>query len=215
MRHSPIAGLQLLSALALIALAPACTYGPVQERTRIENARERFNSHSFAVALNWQRFRAPTGLSKFPDGGTPLVLGQAALFYACDVDSSRARLLARITRPKGMESGFEPWVMGWGSDCLYVKLTGRRYSWRHGAVGDLNMRFYRVGLDGTCAQVPGIPDLVGPNGRSWSPMRGETTYLRVSAGYDSIDVYLEERQGRRGAFIVNQARGILEPARKR
>lgn len=214
-KSTPAAVAILLGVLSLIALIPACTYGPVQEHVWIENADEHFNTHTFAVALNWRRFRAPTGLSTFPDGGTTQVLAQAALLYVCDVDSSHARMLARIDRPKELESGFQPWVMGWGSDCFYVKLTGRRYSSRRGAVGDLNTRYYRIGLDGSCARIDGIPDSVRLGTETGTYLPGEVTYLRVSAGYDSIDVFLQPGENRKGLFVLNQARSILEPASPR
>jgi hypothetical protein len=203
----------VLGALALVASAPACTYGPIQQQTRIENADERFNTHTFAVALNSMRFRRPTGLSTFPDGGSPIVLAQAALVYVCDVDSSSARMLARIPMPRVMESGFTPWIAGWGNDCVYVKLTGHRHSWRSGAVGDLNTWFYRIGLDGSSRRLEAYPDSVRLGVETGIYLPGETTFLRVSARYNSIDVYLQPGEVRRGAFVVRQDRGILEPAR--
>lgn len=214
--HAPVIKRpRLLAALMfLVAWGPACTYGPVEEHTRITNADERFNAHTFAVALDWCRFRPPTGLSEFPDGGIRLDLAEAALFYACDADSYSARLLARIPRPKEMESGFEPWVMGWGRDCFYVKLTGKRYSWRHGSVGDLNIRYYRIGLDGSFERVRRIPPAVRLGTETGIYLPGETTFLRVSAHYDSIDVFLEPGKRVTGAFVVNQVRGTLEPTWK-
>jgi len=213
----PVSGVRqgrLATALVFIASLPACTYGPVREVTRIENADERFNTRTFAVALNWQRFRDPTGLSQFPDGGSRRVLEQAALFYLCDAESSSARLLARIPRPKGMESGFSPWIIGWGDDCIYVKVTGRRYSWRRGAVGGLNLWHYRIGLDGSYARITDLPDSVRLGTETGIYLPGERTFLRVGAATDSIDVTLEPGEPRRRAFGVNQARGTLEPVRR-
>lgn len=203
---------RLAVAFVSIALIPACTYGPVREVTRIENADERFNTHTFAVALNWQRFRDPTGLSQFPDGGTRLVLDQAALFYVCDADSSSARLLARIPRPREMEVGFSPWIVGWGNDCVYAKLTGQRYSARRGTVGGLNLWLYRIGLDGSHARITALPDSVRLGTETGIYLPGETTFLRVGTATDSIDVTLEPGVRRR-AFGVDQARGALEPVR--
>lgn len=215
-RAGPVSGFRqrrLAAAFVLIALIPSCTYGPTREVTRIENADERFNTHTFAVALSWQRFRDPTGLSRFPDGGSRLVLAEAALFYVCDADSSTARILARIPRPKGMESGFSPWIVGWGNDCVYAKLTGRRHSWRRGAVGDVNLRLYRIGLDGTHARVDALPDSVRLGTETGIYLPGERTFLRVGTATDSIDVTLEPGGSRRRAFGVDQARGTLEPVR--
>jgi len=206
---------RLVGALVLVAFIPACTYGPAQEHTRVENVDERFNTHTFAAALNWQRFRPPTGLSQFPDGGSRLVLGEAALFYVCDVDSASARLLARIPRPKEMESGFAPWIVGWGNDCVYAKLTGRRHSWRRGAIGDLNLWLYKIGLDGSCSRVQALPDSVRLGVQTGIYLPGETTFLRVGAAHDGIEVLLEPGGPRTRLFAVNQARGTLEPSRNR
>ena len=203
----------LIGALCLLAWIPACTYGPIQERTRIENADERFNTRAFAVALNWQRYREPTGFSRFPDGGSRLVLDQAALFYVCDAESSSARLLARIPRPMEMESGFTPWILGWGHDCFFAKVTGSRYSWRHGDVGGLNVWHFRIGLDGTCMRIDALPDSVRLGTETGIYLPGEKTFLRVGTAHDSIDVVLEPGGTRRRAFGVNQARATLEPAR--
>src|SRR5262245_34425485 len=106
-----------------------CTYGPVQERARVWTIEERFNTHTFAVDLDWERYRDPTGVSRFPDGGSPRTLQEDALFYVCDVDSHFARLLARIPRTRDMESGFNGWILGWGDDCLYASVSGQRHSW--------------------------------------------------------------------------------------
>ena len=201
---------RLATELVFIAWIPACTYGPVREVTRIENADERFNTRTFAVALNWQRFRDPTGLSRFPDGGTRRVLEQAALFYVCDADSSSARLLARIPRPKEMEVGFSPWIVGWGNDCVYAKLTGHRHSARRGTVGGLNLWLYRIGLDGSYARITELPDSVRLGTETGIYLPGETTFLRVGTASDSIDVTLEPG-ARRRAFRVDQVRGTLEP----
>lgn len=203
----------LIAALALLAAIPGCTYGPVQEHTRIENADERFNTRTFAVALNWQRFRDPTGLSRFPDGGSRRVLNQAALFYVCDAESSSARLLAIVPRPKEMQSGFTPWIVGWGDDCFYAKVTGRRYSGRRGAVGDVNLWHFRIGLDGACTQIDTLPDSVRLGTETGIYLPGEKTFLRVGTVSDSIEVTLEPGGIRRRAFGVNQARASLEPSR--
>jgi len=201
--------IRAILALAAIALAPGCTYGPVQEHTRIENVRTRFNTHQFAAALNWQRIREPTGLSRFPDGGSPIVLAEAALVYVCDADSSSTRLLAKIPRTMDMESGFTPWIMGWGDNCVYVKTTGHRYSWRRGAVGDLNLWLYRVGVDGSCVRISALPDLAQGGTAIGIYAPGERTFLRVSPSSYDIDVALEPMEYRKKAFVVDQARGTL------
>ena len=204
------AGIALAS--AAIAWIPACTYGPIQEHTRIENLRERFNTHMFAAALHWQRFREPTGLSQFPDGGIRMVLRQAALIYVCDADSSTARLLARIPAPRNMEDGFTPWIVGWGNAELYVSLTGYPMSWIPGASAPSRRKLlYRIGLDGSCVRISALPDLAQHGTAIGIYAPGETMFLRASPSSYDIDVALEPMNYRKGAFTVDQARGTLEP----
>jgi hypothetical protein len=177
---------RLAACVALIVACSGCTYGPVQETARAWTAEERLNAHQFAVVVSWQRFRDPTGLSRFPDGGSRRILEEAALFYVCDVDSVSARPLARIERPQGMESGFESSILGWDGDVFYAVLTGRRYSWRRGAVGPMNRRYYRHREPESGVLLP-----------------GETRFLRVSTGPDGIDVRLNERGSYVRMFRVN------------
>lgn len=158
----------------------------------IATVEERFNTHVLAVALNWTRYRDPTGLSAFPDGGSPRVLVEEARFFVCDADSHTARLVARIPKSRDMESGFSGWIAGWGPDCFYATVSGRRYSWRHGAVGPVNRRFYRVGLDGAISRLDRVPDGVQRQPETGIKLAGETTFLRASANSTRIDLRLAE-----------------------
>ena len=169
-----------------------CTYGPIQQRAAVWTIEERFNTHTFAVALDRERHRDPTGLSRFPDGGAPRTLDEDALFYVCDADSHSARLLARVPRTREMESGFSGWILGWGDGCFYARVSGRRYSWRHGAVGPWNQHLYRVGLDGSCIRLEAIPAGVSRQPETGGRLPGETTFLRASAREDRIDLRLHE-----------------------
>ncbi len=198
------------STIPLLLLLPGCTYGPVQERATIATVEERFNTHTLAVALNWTRYRDPTGLSAFPDGGLPRVLAEEARFFLCDADSHVARLVARILKPHEMESGFSGWIAGWGPNCFYASVSGRRYSWRHGAVGPVNRRFYRIGLDGTVSKMSGIPDGVQREPETGINLPGETTFLRASASSDRIDLRLAEGRGYVAWFEVHRD-GTIHP----
>jgi hypothetical protein len=194
---------RLAACVALIVACSGCTYGPVQETARAWTAEERLNAHQFAVVVSWQRFRDPTGLSRFSDGGSRRILEEAALFYVCDVDSVSARPLARVERPQGMESGFESSILGWDGNVFYAVLTGRRYSWRRGAVGPMNRRYYRIGSYGTSTEVDHAPESLHREPESGVLLPGETRFLRVSTGPDGIDVRLNERGSYVRMFRVN------------
>jgi hypothetical protein len=177
----------------------------------LENAAGRINTHTLAVALRCQRLREPTGFSKFPDGGSPRILEQAALIYVCDVDAPSTKLLARIVAPREMESAFEPWILGWVGDDILVGLTGYRYSILHGSVGPLNKRTYRIGLDGTWRTVESLPDSLNQTPNLGIPMEGERNFMRLSKGAFNIGVRLEAGGPYRPLFEVNQAKCTLDP----
>jgi hypothetical protein len=179
--------------LVLLAMSSSCTYGPAQDAARTWAAEERFNTHTFAVVVDWQRYQDPTGLSQFPDGGSRRVLEEAAVFYVCDADSVSARPLVRIVRPEGMESAFEGWILGWDGNAFYAVLSGRRHSWRRGSVGPVNRRYYRITLDGTFAKLERPPESLKREPETGVALPGETRFLRVSTGPDGIDVRLNER----------------------
>jgi hypothetical protein len=173
-------------------LLTGCTYGPVQERASVWVTEPRFNTRTFAVALEWERYRNPTGLSQFPDGGSPLSLREEARFFVCDLDSRSVRLLAAFPKTKEMESGFQGWIEGWDGDAVYVTLTGRRYSWREGAVGPVNRVRYRLSLDGSRTRVESAPPTVHREPMTGTSLPGETTFLRVGTYRSTITVRLTE-----------------------
>jgi hypothetical protein len=178
-------------------LLTGCTYGPVRERASVWVTEPRFNTRTFAVALDWKRYRDPTGLSRLPDGGAPASLREEARFFVCDLDSRSVRLLAAFPKTKEMESGFQGWIEGWDGDAVYVTLTGRRTSWRQGAVGPLNRERYRLGLDGSRTRVESVPTTVHRGPMTGTSLPGETTFLRVGTYRNTITVRLTER----GPFV--------------
>lgn len=196
--------------LALLLPLSGCTYGPPHHYAKLENAAGRINTHTIAVALSCQRLREPTGLSTFPDGGSPRILEQAALIYVCDVDQPSTKLLARIVAPRGMEGAFEPWILGWVRDDIFVGLTGYRHSSLRGSVGPLIKQTYRVGLDGTCQTVEGPPDSLKQTPNLGIPMKGETNFMRLSKGAFDIGVRLEDGGPYTPLFEVNQAKCTLD-----
>jgi len=138
------------------------------------------------------------------------VLEQAALIYVCDVDAPSTKLLARIGAPREMESAFEPWILGWVGDGIFVGLTGYRHSSLHGSVGPLNKRMYRVGLDGTCQTVENPPDSLNQTPNLGIPMKGERNFMRLSKGAFNIGVRLEDGGPYTPLFEVNQAKCTLD-----
>ena len=111
--------------MACVALLlGACSYGPPRLELRIAN--HAFAPitpvAAFAVYAAW--LRPPTGLSRFPDGGRPRVLTEAAAVYSCDTVNLAVRRIWRIDRPAAIRSGFGPWLGPWTREGLYVSLRG-------------------------------------------------------------------------------------------
>lgn len=101
-----------------------CTYGPMRTDVRIANHVFAPGGGEAAFALLATRYRPPTGLSTFPDGGTPLVFVEEASVYTCDTLTGAFRQIWRALRPGTIRSGFTPWLGPWTESGLYVSLRG-------------------------------------------------------------------------------------------
>lgn len=199
--------------ILIFFLIQGCTYGPPQERVKIENGSARFNTYTAAVVLNHWRELAPTGLSTFPDGGAPKILEQAALVYLCDIDTAKTKLLAKIIAPDDVRIGFTPWIIGWADDYFYVALTGRSGTKLRDFKRVRITHFYRIALDGTYQEVETRPSNLSQLPNSTNQIKGEKNFMRISYGYSDIAVRLKDEGPYRKMFEVNQAKGTLDSVR--
>ncbi len=89
-RARPRSGAALPLTSALLTTVPAaCTYGPPVRSLRLTSAVAKPDSHIFALAVHDRHWRWPTGLARFPDGGTPRMLEESAVVHVCDADERR------------------------------------------------------------------------------------------------------------------------------
>lgn len=113
-----------LSSIVILFLMNACTYGPPRLVIQITNHTMSPTAPVTAFAVHATWLRDPTGLSAFPDGGSPRVLTEAAALYTCDTLARTVQRVWRGDRPPEIRSGFTPWLGPWSTEGLYFSLSG-------------------------------------------------------------------------------------------
>jgi hypothetical protein len=82
------------------------------------------DSRYLAAAVSFERYRLPTGLSAFPDGGVRKLLEQRADLYIVDLVNREIVLEANVAPPERLRSSFSPWITGWSGTRVYMQITG-------------------------------------------------------------------------------------------
>ena len=113
-----------IRSLGGVALLVACTYGPPRTDVRITNHALAPTGPGAAFAVYAIRYRPPTGISTFPDGGTPLVLAEGAAVYTCDTLTRAVHQVWRAPRPAAIRSGFTPWLGPWTAAGIFASVRG-------------------------------------------------------------------------------------------
>lgn len=196
----------LRACIAFIALSfLGCTFAPPRNDLSAD-AKGRFNTHTFAVVLRCTRSRAATGLSAFPDGGTPLILRRAALIYRCEADSGTARLLAKVEAPEDLWESFHAAVDGWDVDSFYVTLSGSpRQVWFVQPSQEIRARHLKFLPDGTFRAVDSVPQNLTHTPDLGIFEKNERVLLRLRCTRVSIEVCTDLDEGYREAFRLDQA----------
>jgi hypothetical protein len=151
---------------ALVAMPGACTYAPPQPTVRVANHVYRAGTDSVALAVYAAQLRQPTGLAAFPDGGSPRVDREQAIFYLCvaSPNASTKAVLTRVTvvpRPDSLRSGFTPWLSAWdGPGQLVASLRG--YTTRETRADALRTVWLRISLTGRVETLAAGPPVLGP-----------------------------------------------------
>lgn len=101
-----------------------CTYGPVEERVRIENGRISEDSSALLVAVTKCSYREPTGISRFPDGGTWRIVSQEVRLFRCDLKTGLVSFVGSHPAPESVWTSFESRVWSVAAEGTYVLLTG-------------------------------------------------------------------------------------------
>jgi hypothetical protein len=143
---------RLAAALLAFSVVGACTYAPPVPNVRVTHHVRREGSDSIALAVYAAFLRVPTGIAAFPDGGSPLLEHQHAVFYLCVAphdagDPPQLRRIATLTPGAEMRHGFEPWVSLWdGPDSFVASLLG--YDRATSDTAARHIRWLRVSLGG-------------------------------------------------------------------
>lgn len=61
----------------------ACTYGPRESVASIANHVNRQGTDSIGIAVYAREVLKPVGIASFPDGGSPRIERETAIFYLC------------------------------------------------------------------------------------------------------------------------------------
>ena len=154
-------GLSRLLATCAAAGALACGHGEPVERASIQNVAVQPGTNLLAALVKYERFRPPTGLSAFPDGGVPQVLELRADLYRLDAASAAVLGRTSIQASSRNRVAFEPWIAGWQDDTLYLSIRGCPGKPGDECYGRLVQRsLYRIGPDGAAVEISRFPPLV-------------------------------------------------------
>lgn len=183
----PVAVLPTVLPLLAVALSVAgCTYGPPEERHRVASAFRLPDTHRVLVAVSHVRYRPPTGLSRYPNGGIPRYLRKRVVVYAGDVSVSRLTTLDTLPAPRSVWQGLDVDFVGWDGRHAYLQLHGCPAE-RDGCFersGDSTVSVsrgvhFRVRPGARPERVDAVPEGAGLPGFSLAPMADERNYARV------------------------------------
>lgn len=186
----------------------SCTYGPPTTRRTIDGALAQMNTRRFGVVVRTEIIRPPTGLSKFPDGGSEQKIDQFVTIFAGDVDSGTVRRVGKMSAPADMSTAFQATLLGLRSNGVYTVLTGCPKS--DCGTTRPTRRYYRFGYDGSVEKFDGEPADIEHQPGMVSRSPGETVYTRVGTHGDSITVVTVDNGRFVPRYVLNSS-GDIEP----
>ena len=188
------------------ALMAACTHGPPYVEARIENVRAKPGAHLFAVSVKVQQLRAPTGINRFPNGGVSKVLDEKAELYVYNLDTHDVKCVASLSPPDSMNTSWQPWILGWVNDTLFVKLTGQAGTTAKD-FQTLNTVVYQIDADGDVSEGVDLPkNLLFQNNTGPMP---HGIFVRVKKGHQAIEVKTEAIEDWQRRVEIDDQRGEL------
>jgi hypothetical protein len=129
--------LRRLVAVGATLLSAACTYAPPEVRVRTRNVAVSPDGEFLAAMVEYERFRRPTGLAAFPDGGVTKKLEQRADLYVVALGPRSMVFEGSVPVPRDRLGAAGPWLTGWTADHrVFFRATGPTGSSLHA---------YRVG----------------------------------------------------------------------
>lgn len=184
---------QRMALFLTVLSAAACTYGPEQERVRLGQIIRVGDSHQALAVTQYERFRPPTGVTAFPDGGKAQVLERRARLYLVNASERTASLLTEHVAPDSLWESFSLSVRGLVGDTVsYVALTGcPRNGQCHSELQ--NTVTLRVSLSGAAVRaVADVPAEARLPGVMLARREGEECYVRFSSEGATVTARFEE-----------------------
>jgi hypothetical protein len=181
-------------ALAVV-LASGCTYAPEEERAVIGQVVRLGDSYRAVVVVQHDRFRQPTGLSAFPDGGKWKFLERDATQYVIHARDRKASVLAHQVAPDSLWESFSVRLGALEGDTIaYLVMTGCP---RNGECHPKLQRTLtlRLSLGGEVEAVDGIPPAAGLPGVMLARRQGEEHYMRLRVDGDILSARFDEDGG--------------------
>lgn len=195
--------------IALVFIA-GCTYGPAEERARIENVAAQPDSYRFAAAVRYERFQPPTGLHTFPNGGTLRFLERTAVVYLVDISTDEIVRLAHIEAPEQLRTSFRVHVTGWQGERVFVSLAGCPGPECYGDL--VRVHHFELSPGAAPRRIASRPrELARPPGML-ARAPGEAVYMRLSTNSRTIRVRMEDGAPFRQRYKVEDS-GELVPIR--
>ena len=173
-------------------LNTACTYGPEQEAARVGQIVRLGDSYRALVVVQHDRFRRPTGLSSFPDGGRWRYLERRALQYLVDASTSTVVTLAQQTAADSLWESYSVGVSGLEGDSVaYLTVTGCR---KDGECHPALRRavHLRLSMRGDLQSVAGKPAGAALPGVMLARRPGEQHYVRFGTDGAVVTARLED-----------------------
>jgi hypothetical protein len=134
----------------MLLLLWSCTYAAPEPLVHVENQVRRTGTDSIAVAVSAAVIRRPTGLTAFPDGGSPKLDNQQGIFYLCvasPTSLSSWRRIRSLPRPDSLHTNFAPWVRTWdGPESVIASFSG--YVGAESSVEAFRRVWFRLRLTG-------------------------------------------------------------------
>ena len=152
--------LRRLCALATLTSLTACTYGPAEDSARAVQIVPLHDSFAAIVVVRYDRYRRPTGLNTFPDGGKWRYESRSAYEYLIDADARTVEPLGSQGARDDVWESFDAHVRGLEGDSVaFLALTGcPRGGECHPGLDETEL--LRVSLDGTSTPVSEVPPSV-------------------------------------------------------
>jgi hypothetical protein len=192
-----------LAAVGLaVSLLAGCTYAPEERRVTVEQVVRFGDGYDALVVVRYDRFRRPTGLSAFPDGGKQRMLGRRATLYRTNAIERTAHALARTTASDAVWESYDVHVRAIEADSVaYLASTGCPMGGEcHPPLQRTEL--LRVTSGGEARKVAEIPAGAGLPGVMLAREPGEQRYVRWSSTADVVSARLDERGAYEPAFQV-------------